>query len=146
MTDGNKDDDNVKLLNILSEIPENSFKNSSVNYKFIILFFGVIIATLATFLFFRYLTYKLSDKQAISKHNNPLLLINNAKYKTYNREGLYNVYDISEDVYKLQDTQVRSEIELKECLKKNPNDDILLREELAEKKLNYLKSKLKVEK
>ena len=104
------------------------------------------LATLATFLFFRYLTYKLSDKQAISKHNNPLLLINNAKYKTYNREGLYNVYDISEDVYKLQDTQVRSEIELKECLKKNPNHDILLREELAEKKLNYLKSKLKVEK
>ena len=137
-----KDDfDSSDLLDMISGSLDQESVKQKANYRYVILFFFVIVATLATFLLFRYIEYKIPDLKPPTKSNNPLLLMDNKHEDSLTIPGV-KVYDVESDIDDIDKDRLQREKEFSKARANAPESDsnmIIKRDQFASKKLYLLK-------
>lgn len=139
----NKKDDlnSSDLLDMITNSLDQEKIKPKANYRYIILFFFVIVATLATFLLFRYIEYKIPDLKRPTKSDNPLLLMNSQDEGCLTIPGV-KVYDAESDLNDLEEDRLQREEEFTKARANAPesnSDMIIKRDQFASKKLYLLK-------
>lgn len=139
----NKKDDlsNSDLLGVSSDQFDQNRGTSKATYRYIMLFFFVIIATLAILLLFRYIEYKIPDMKRPTNSDNPLLLMERQDEGSLTIPDV-KVYDAERDLNDLDEDRLQREEEFTQVISSSPesnSDMIIKRDQFASKKLYLLK-------
>jgi len=137
-----KDDFNSSdLLDMLSDTLDQERIKPKANYRYIILFFFVIVATLATLLLFRYIEYKIPDMKPPTNSDHPLLLMDSQDEGSLTIPGV-KVYDAESDLNDLDEDRLQREEEFTQVIsssQESNSDMIIKRDQFASKKIFLLK-------